>query len=105
MCGFIGQAGSEKINESSLIQGLAEIEHRGPNETKYQINKLKWNHISFIALLISLFPGGPGILSRSKPTLIRVLFTAPLEQYVTRTPPGFKAIYIEVKTRSVHNSG
>ena len=38
MCGFLGQAGSEKINESSLIQGLTEIEHRGPNETKYQIN-------------------------------------------------------------------
>ena len=38
MCGFLGQAGSERINESSLIQGLAEIEHRGPDETKYQIN-------------------------------------------------------------------
>ena len=39
MCGFLGQAGLAQINKTNLINGLAEIEHRGPDETKYQINK------------------------------------------------------------------
>jgi len=38
MCGFLGQAGLAQINKPNLIKGLAEIEHRGPDETKYQIN-------------------------------------------------------------------
>ena len=53
MCGFLGQAGQAKVQESVLIKGLAEIEHRGPNETKYQIEKnwsLGFNRLSILDL-------------------------------------------------------
>lgn len=48
------------------------------------------NH--FVALNISLFPGGPGRRFRLNPTSRRACFTMPFTQYVTRIPPVFRAL-------------
>ncbi len=45
-----------------------------------------------VALIISLFPGGPGTFLTSKPQEIMALRTLPLLVYVTSIPPGFNSL-------------